>query len=221
MNKIELLKLTKELTGSSDISELIKYSKQIENYINGDKNKILPKLKFIINHPRTGIQEVDFNEQQEYLNQQYKENNMVAFFTTKRQSGVSSFIAYKSLCEAIYNKNKTILIVSKNHLMSKDILCYIKTIINYSGNIGSLPGIIKYNSNCIKFDNNSTIITRACTKDCVRGLSPDIIFIDNFSYISYSVLNDFLKSIVNPETTKIIGFSTGCDKDEIVKIETY
>lgn len=226
MNNIKLLRLAKELTESCDIKKLISYAEDIKKYINNDiiYNSIYDhtKLKFSIKSLTTDkIINSELNELQKQYEEFYYNNNNMYLNTSKRQTGVSSFIAYIAVIEAISNFNKNILIISRNRNSSSEIMEKVKNILNNSDNITNIPGINTYNYSCVSFDNGSRIISKKCEGEYESSYSPNIILIDDFSYISYGILNKFLKSIytnTNITDLKIIGFSTGVE-DGIKPIE--
>ena len=226
MNNIELLRLAKELTGSCSIKELMAHALELKKFVDvKEPKKFIPEnLKYAymdhISGSIIGMSPDDYK----MVDEDFYTTNYKALYTSRRQKGLSTYIAFKSIQEAIFNENYSIVLVSHNRESISNLMEKLYYIIEYHENASALPDIVTCNKKQITFSNGSKIYARVCSADAIRGLDPDIILIDNFSYISYSTLNDFLKSVyplLSTKKSKILGFSTGCEKSEIINIETY
>lgn len=111
-----------------------------------------------------------------------------------RQSGKTQTISSYILWYAMFNPDKTILIVANKLNQAIEIMDRIRY--SYS----ELPDWLRdstpdYNKSTITFSNGSRIVCRATTPDAGRGLSISLLYIDEFAFIRPNMQEAFWTSI--------------------------
>ena len=111
-----------------------------------------------------------------------------------RQLGKTTSIGAYLLWYALFNADKTVLIVANKLDQAIEIMDRIR----YS--YEELPDYIRdsateYNKKSIKFSNGSKIICRATTPDAGRGLSISFLYIDELSFVRPTIQEKFWTSI--------------------------
>lgn len=99
-----------------------------------------------------------------------------------RQLGKTTTSAGYLLWYATTNKSKDILVTSYGEKSAIEIMEVIKTIYEYCPDFLKLP-MIESNKTSVKFSNNSRIFCRPTTVKAARGLSPAIIYCDEFAFV--------------------------------------
>ena len=99
-----------------------------------------------------------------------------------RQMGKTTTSAGYLLWYAIVNPSKDILVTSYGEKSAIEIMEVIKTIYEYCPNFLKLP-MVESNKTSVKFSNNSRIFCRPTTVKAARGLSPAIIYCDEFAFV--------------------------------------
>lgn len=163
-----------------EISEIAKCKRScqyfIENYV---------KVK----HPTKGVVPFRlYDYQVEMLDAfiNYKDTIVLA----SRQMGKTELSCAYLLWDAMFNKKRTILIVSYRLLGAIEIIDRIKFAYK------ELPeflkdDVVEFNKTSIAFKNDSKIVARATTKESGRGLSPSIVYVDEFCFVPPNMQKDF------------------------------
>ena len=128
-----------------------------------------------------------------------------------RQTGKSttcvSFLAHY----LIFNDNVTIGILANKASTAREILGRLQ--LAYE----NLPewmqhGIVSWNKGSIELENGSTIIAASTSASAVRGMSFNIIFLDEFAFVQNNIADQFFASvyptITSGKSTKVIIVST-------------
>lgn len=105
-----------------------------------------------------------------------------------RDSGIDNVLSLKVLHSAIF-KERDILIVSKNRESSNILINNIKSFYE-SLPFFIKPGILKWNSNSIVFDNGSRIVSGGYNN--ILGSNWDIIVLDEYAFFSPKMADVFL-----------------------------
>lgn len=128
-----------------------------------------------------------------------------------RQAGKSTTIGAYIMHYACFNADKYIGIASNTAASAQDILARIKIMYEELPNYLK-PGIIKYNEKSIIFDNGTSIVATATTKDAFRGRTINLLFLDEFAFVPVNQARDFYNAnyptISASKTGKIIIVST-------------
>ena len=74
------------------------------------------------------------------------------------------------------------------------------------------PGVLQWNKRGIQFTNNTRVICAATSPDGIRGLSINLLFLDEFAFIKPHIADEFMASVFptisSGKTTKVIITST-------------
>jgi hypothetical protein len=136
-------------------------------------------------------------------------SNRFSIVLACRQSGKSiSSIAYL-LWYAIFHSEKTIAILANKGATAREMLSRISLAIE---NLPFFlqPGCKVFNKGTIAFSNNSKIVAAATSASSIRGMSINLLFLDEFAFVENS--NEFYTStypvITSGTQTKVIITST-------------
>lgn len=128
-----------------------------------------------------------------------------------RQSGKSTVVVAFLLYMMLFHDEQQILLLSKDEASAKDLLRRFKFAYE------RLPtwlqvGIVTNDVTRMELENGSLIQVSGTTLTSGRGLSPSIVFLDEFAFISGNIAPEFMKSVYPTisagKRTKIIMVST-------------
>ena len=128
-----------------------------------------------------------------------------------RQSGKSTTVVSYLLHYALFNDSVTIGILANKAATARDLLGRLQ--IAYE----ALPkwmqqGIIAWNKGSMELENKSKIVAASTSASAVRGMSFNIIFLDEFAFIPNHIADDFFSSVYptisSGKSTKVIIVST-------------
>lgn len=199
MNELkEILQLAKELTQSNDIDIILQAAHKITEYNENKKSKykfdnILPDL-YIRDYSSNMMIKQNLSNEQKLSLHSILLSSISNLVIAPRQSGKSTLLQYLSLLICYTKPNNKILLISNKKQSSLELINNIKILheMNINHDI-SIP-IISHSNDKIVFANGSMILSRICNDKCTRGLSINYIFVDEACFISYSVMDSFLKS---------------------------
>jgi len=111
-----------------------------------------------------------------------------------RQMGKSTVAAAYLLWYAMFNDDVTILVASNKHEGAMEIMHRLRYAYE------NLPdfiraGSLSYNKKSIEFDNGSRIISQATTENTGRGLTLNLVYLDEFAFVTPRVAKEFWTSI--------------------------
>ena len=138
-------------------------------------------------------------------------NNRFNICKMPRQSGKSTTVVSYLLHYAIFNDSVTVGILANKAQTARDLLGRLQ--IAYE----NLPkwmqqGIIAWNKGSMELENKSKIIAASTSASAVRGMSFNIIFLDEFAFIPNHIADDFFSSVYptisSGKSTKVIIVST-------------
>ena len=138
-------------------------------------------------------------------------NNRFNICKMPRQSGKSTTVVSYLLHYAIFNDSVTIGILANKAQTARDLLGRLQ--IAYE----NLPkwmqqGIIAWNKGSMELENKSKIIAASTSASAVRGMSFNIIFLDEFAFVPNHIADDFFSSVYptisSGKSTKVIIVST-------------
>ena len=128
-----------------------------------------------------------------------------------RQTGKSTTCVAFLLHYLIFNDNVTIGILANKASTAREILGRLQ--LAYE----NLPdwmqhGVISWNKGSIELENGSTILAASTSASAVRGMSFNIIFLDEFAFVQNNIADQFFASvyptITSGKSTKVIIVST-------------
>ena len=190
----------------------VEYTKdQLEEYIKCAKDPI----HFIQNY----IQIVNVDKGLVPFNLYDFQNEMVTAFQASRfvinklprQSGKSTTVTAYMLWLILFHDQQSIAILANKGSLARDLLGKIQLAYEH------LPkwlqqGIGVWNKGNIELENGSKIIASATSSSAIRGGSYNLIFLDEFAFVSNNIAENFFASVYptisSGETTKVIIVST-------------
>jgi hypothetical protein len=128
-----------------------------------------------------------------------------------RQSGKSTTVTAYMLWLILFHDQQSIAILANKGSLARDLLGKIQLAYEH------LPkwlqqGIVVWNKGNIELENGSKIIASATSSSAIRGGSYNLIFLDEFAFVSNNIAENFFASVYptisSGETTKVIIVST-------------
>ena len=132
---------------------------------------------------------------QEELVRSY-ENNRYNIVLSARQTGKTETSCAYLLWFAIFNKKKTVLVVSKDADAAKEIIKKIQDAYEELPN-WLKPGIQDddWNKHTAAFDNGSRIVARTTTESSGRGLAISLLYCDELAFVKPHIQKAFWNSV--------------------------
>ena len=128
-----------------------------------------------------------------------------------RQTGKSTTVVSFLLHYAVFNDNVNIGILANKAATARELLDRLQTAYE------NLPkwmqqGIISWNKGSLELENGSKILAASTSASAVRGMSFNILFLDEFAFVPNHVAEQFFASvyptITSGKSTKVIIIST-------------
>ncbi len=128
-----------------------------------------------------------------------------------RQTGKSTTVVSYLLHYLIFNDNVNIGILANKASTARDLLARLATAYE------NLPkwiqqGVVVWNKGNIELENGSKILAASTSASAVRGMSFNIIFLDEFAFVPNHIADSFFASvyptITSGKSTKVIIIST-------------
>jgi len=128
-----------------------------------------------------------------------------------RQTGKSTTVVSYLLHYIIFNQNVNIGILANKASTSRELLSRLQ--LAYE----NLPkwmqhGILSWNKGNVELDNGSKILAASTSSSAVRGMSFNIIFLDEFAFVPNHIAEQFFSSVYptisSGKSTKVIIIST-------------
>lgn len=159
-----------------------------------------------------------FDYQLELVSIFHNYRNSIALLS--RQMGKSTTACAYILWRAMFIDDTTVLIAANVLKQALEIMQRIR--FSYE----ELPdfiraGVIEYNKGSISFDNGSRIICTATTANSGRGMTVNLLYLDEFSFVSPGIAKDFWTSIrptLGTQGRCIITSTPNNDEDQFSQI---
>jgi len=128
-----------------------------------------------------------------------------------RQTGKSTTSVSYLLHYVVFNDSVNVGILANKAATARDLLGRLQTAYE------NLPkwmqqGIISWNKGSLELENGSKILAASTSASAVRGMSFNILFLDEFAFVPNHIAEDFFSSvyptITSGKTTKVIMVST-------------
>ena len=128
-----------------------------------------------------------------------------------RQSGKSTVVTAYLLWYAIFNDNVNIAILANKAATAREMLGRLQ--LSYE----NLPkwmqqGIIGWNKGSVELENGSRLLAASTSASAVRGMSFNVIFLDEFAFVPNNIAEQFFSSVYptisSGKSTKVIIIST-------------
>ena len=130
-----------------------------------------------------------------------------------RQTGKSTTVVSYLLHYAVFNDSVNIGILANKAATARELLGRLQTAYE------NLPkwmqqGVLVWNRGSLELENGSKILAASTSASAVRGMSFNIIFLDEFAFVPNHIAEAFFSSvyptITSGKTTKVIMVSTPC-----------
>ena len=128
-----------------------------------------------------------------------------------RQSGKSTIVTSYLLWYVLFNDNVNVAILSNKAATAREMLGRLQ--LSYE----NLPkwmqqGIVGWNKGSLELENGSKILAASTSASAVRGMSFNVIFLDEFAFIPNHIADQFFSSVYptisSGKSTKVIIIST-------------
>ena len=157
-----------------------------------------------------GLMPFDLYPFQEKLVKRFHENRF-NICKMPRQTGKSTTVVSYLLHYAVFNDNVNIGILANKAATARELLDRLQTAYE------NLPkwmqqGIISWNKGSLELENGSKILAASTSASAVRGMSFNILFLDEFAFVTNHIAESFFASvyptITSGKNTKVIIVST-------------
>lgn len=120
--------------------------------------------------------------------------NKNTIMLTARQMGKTTVAAAYLLWYAMFVPNQLVLIMGNNQAAALEVMGRIRY--SYEECPDHIrAGCIEYNKLELKFDNKSRIVSRATTPSASRGLSVNLLYLDEFAFVMPNVQEEFWSAV--------------------------
>lgn len=128
-----------------------------------------------------------------------------------RQSGKSTTVLSYLLHYVLFNPSVSVAILANKGSLARELLGKLQ--LSYE----NLPlwlqqGVISWNKGSLELENGSRVISAATSSSAIRGMSFNVIFIDEYAFIPQHIAEQFFSSvyptITSGSETKVIVVST-------------
>lgn len=201
-----------------EISNKNDYEQDYAKFVNDPVSFIGEHGKII--HPVKGVIPFKLYKHQKELIHSYHENRFNIVHSA-RQTGLTAITAMYAFHHAFFTNNKTVIIVSNKQLNATNILDRMRITWN------SLPEfhksanrLIVNNKNEMSFINGSKILALSSRSGAIRGVSANLVIMDNFAHLPRSHQEDFFMSVlplVQYTNGKLIITSTAASTNTLFK----
>jgi hypothetical protein len=128
-----------------------------------------------------------------------------------RQCGKSATTRAYILWYALFNADKVVAVLGNKLNLAQEQLQQLRDSYMMLP-MWMQPGVIQWNKRGIQFTNNTRVICAATSPDGIRGLSINLLFLDEFAFIKPHIADEFMASVFptisSGKTTKVIITST-------------
>lgn len=128
-----------------------------------------------------------------------------------RQAGKSTIVAAYFAWYILFNDNKTAVILANKQAIAIEIFGRVQFIIE------NLPkwlqqGVVEWNKKSLVLENGSRCIAAATSASAVRGMSVNLLLLDEFAHLKPNLADEFIASVFptlsSSESSKLIIIST-------------
>ena len=185
--------------------------KQVKEFIKCSKDPIYFIKKYIkIVSLDEGVIPFDlYDFQEDMVNRFHSKRFNIA--KLPRQSGKSTVVTSYLLWYVIFNGNVNVAILANKAATAREMLGRLQ--LSYE----NLPkwmqqGIIGWNKGSVELENGSRLLAASTSASAVRGMSFNIIFLDEFAFVPNHIAEQFFASVYptisSGKSTKVIIIST-------------
>ncbi len=194
---------------------------EIEEYIKCKEDPVYFALNYVkivqVDEGLIPFRMYDF--QKELVNRFH--NNRFNIAKLPRQTGKSTVVVSYLLHYALFNDSSNIGILANKASTARDLLGRLQTAYE------NLPkwlqqGVISWNKGSMELENGSKIMAASTSASAVRGMSFNIIFLDEFAFVPNHIADDFFSSVYptisSGKRTKVIIISTPYGMNHFYKL---
>ena len=185
--------------------------KQVQEFIKCSKDPVYFIKKYIkIVSLDEGVIPFDLYDFQEEMVNRFH-NNRFNIAKLPRQSGKSTVVTSYLLWYVIFNGNVNVAILANKAATAREMLGRLQ--LSYE----NLPkwmqqGIIGWNKGSVELENGSRLLAASTSASAVRGMSFNVIFLDEFAFVPNNIADQFFRSVYptisSGKSTKVIIIST-------------
>jgi len=185
--------------------------KQVKEFIKCSKDPIYFIKKYIkIVSLDEGVIPFDLYDFQEDMVNRFH-NKRFNIAKLPRQSGKSTVVTSYLLWYVIFNGNVNVAILANKAATAREMLGRLQ--LSYE----NLPkwmqqGIIGWNKGSVELENGSRLLAASTSASAVRGMSFNVIFLDEFAFVPNNIAEQFFSSVYptisSGKSTKVIIIST-------------
>ena len=185
--------------------------KQVEEFVKCSQDPVY----FITNYIKIisldkGLVPFDLYDFQSDMVEKFHENRF-NIAKLPRQSGKSTVVTAYLLWYTLFNDNVNVAILANKAATAREMLQRLQ--LSYE----NLPnwmqqGVVNWNRGSLELENGSKIMAASTSASAVRGMSFNIIFLDEFAFIPNHIADQFFSSVYptisSGKSTKVIIIST-------------
>jgi len=195
--------------------------KQIAEYLKCKEDPVYFAVKYVkIVSVDEGLVPFKMYDFQKELVKKFHENRF-NIAKLPRQTGKSTTVVSYLLHYALFNDSSNIGILANKASTARDLLGRLQTAYE------NLPkwlqqGVISWNKGSMELENGSKIMAASTSASAVRGMSFNIIFLDEFAFVPNHIADDFFSSVYptisSGNKTKVIIISTPYGMNHFYKL---
>ena len=194
---------------------------QVKEYIKCKEDPVYFALNYVkIVSVDEGLIPFEMYDFQKELVRKFHENRF-NIAKLPRQTGKSTVVVSYLLHYALFNDSANIGILANKASTARDLLGRLQTAYE------NLPkwlqqGVISWNKGSMELENGSKIMAASTSASAVRGMSFNIIFLDEFAFVPNHIADDFFSSVYptisSGQRTKVIIISTPYGMNHFYKL---
>lgn len=147
---------------------------------------------FIINAD-TGREVISLRKYQKRIMRKMRDNRFVIIMSS-RQSGKTTLMTIYALWVACFNNDQKIVLVANKEQTAKDIFGRVRLAYEELPN-WSKPGVVEYGKESMALANGSRIGISTTTGTAARGMSCNVLILDELAFIEPHIVEEFWKSV--------------------------
>ena len=171
------------------------YSPEKINEIKKSKKNLLHFAQnyFYIINVDTGREVISLRPYQKRILRKMRDNRFVIVMSS-RQSGKTTMMTAYALWVACFNSDQKIVLVANKEQTAKDIFGRVRLAYEELPN-WIKPGVIEYGKESMSLANGSRIGISTTTGTAARGMSCNVLILDELAFIEPHIVEEFWKSV--------------------------
>lgn len=158
----------------------------IKDLLPGDKILTDNGTSTVQNIVSTGVEDHMYDLSVASANHRYYTNGVLSHNT---QCSACYLLWY-----AMFHPNQTILVMANNFAGAQEIMQRIR--FSYEECADHIrDAVVEYNKLSLVFENGSRIISRATTASAARGLSVNLLYLDEFAFVASNIQDEFWSAV--------------------------